>query len=157
LLRLVAPIHRTTHRIGLYLATIGDRSLSQGEAHILAMLAPAGTATMADLHKALAHKRSTLTSIVDRLVARRFVTRHVGESDRRTFVVTLTAQGRKVARQILQQLTDLERAVTAHVSSDDLRGFLTVIAAVEKEAHERGSPRSRPPSTTAATTARRGR
>ncbi|HEY2905351.1 MAG TPA: MarR family transcriptional regulator [Vicinamibacterales bacterium] len=138
MLRLIPPIHRATHRIGLYLASLGDRSLSQGEAHILAMLAPTGTATMADLHKGLAHKRSTLTSIVDRLVERRFVTRHVGETDRRTFVVTLTAQGRKVAREILQRLTDLERTVKARVSSDDLRGFLTVIAAVEKEAHERG-------------------
>ena len=109
------------------------------------MLAPTGTATMADLHKALAHKRSTLTSIVDRLVDRRFVTRHVGETDRRTFVVTLTAHGRKVAREILQQLTDLERAVNAHVSSDDMRGFLTVIGAVEKEAHDRGGRRSKEP------------
>jgi len=143
LLRLIPPIHRATHRIGLYLATLGDRSLSQGEAHILAMLAPTGTATMADLHKGLAHKRSTLTSIVDRLVDRRFVTRHVGEVDRRTFVVTLTAEGRKVAREVLHRLTDLERAVNAHVSTDDVRGFLAVIAAVEKEAHERGARRSK--------------
>ena len=38
-LRLVPPIHRATHRIGLYLADLREHGLSQGEAHILAHLA----------------------------------------------------------------------------------------------------------------------
>jgi DNA-binding MarR family transcriptional regulator len=137
LLRLIPPIHRATHRIGLYLAGGGEPGVSQGEAHILAMLADSGTATVADLHKGLAHKRSTLTSILDRLVDRRLVTRHVGKSDRRTFVVTVTPRGRRVARAVLGRLAGLERAVGARVSNDDIRGFLTVIAAVEREAHDR--------------------
>ena len=69
-LQLVPPIHRATHRIGLYLAELRDHGLSQGEAHILALLATAAPATIADLHRSLAHKRSTLTSILDRLTAR---------------------------------------------------------------------------------------
>jgi DNA-binding MarR family transcriptional regulator len=140
-LNLVPPIHRATHRIGLYLASLGKHALSQGEAHILASLAASGPATIAELHKGLAHKRSTLTSILDRLVDRGFVTRTVGESDRRTFVVTTTASGRKVSRDVLRHLADLERAVGARVSKDDVRGFLKVVAAVEEEAHRRSSGR----------------
>ena len=95
------PIHRATHRIGLYLADLrDDDGLSQGEAHILALLATSGPATIADLHRGLAHKRSTLTSILDRLAERGFITREVGESDRRTFVITPTAKGKQVARQV---------------------------------------------------------
>jgi DNA-binding MarR family transcriptional regulator len=140
-LNLVRPIHRASHRIGLYLASLHEHSLSQGEAHILALLAASGPAPIADLHKGLAHKRSTLTSILDRLAARGFVTREVGESDRRTFVVATTARGRKVSRDVLRHLADLERAVGGRVSKDDVRGFLKVVAAVEEEAHRRSSSR----------------
>src|SRR5260221_459753 len=65
-LRLVPHIHRATHRIGLYLAHLREDGLSQGEAHILALLASSGPATIAELHRGLAHKRSTLTSILGR-------------------------------------------------------------------------------------------
>jgi DNA-binding MarR family transcriptional regulator len=135
-LQLVPPIHRATHRIGLYLATLPD-GLSQGEAHILALLATSGPSTIADLHKGLAHKRSTLTSILDRLADRGLITRAVGTSDRRTFVVTPTATGRRVADRVHAHLLDLERIVTAHVSANDVRSFLKVITAVEEEAHRR--------------------
>ena len=133
------PIHRATHRIGLYLAALPEDGLSQGEAHILALLASSGPSTIADLHKGLAHKRSTLTSILDRLADRGLITRAVGTSDRRTFVVTPTVKGRRVADRVHAHLVDLERTVTAHVSANDLRAFLKVISAVEEEAHRRAS------------------
>ena len=139
MLTLVPAIHRATHRIGLYLAALSAANLSQGEAHILALLATAGPSTIADLHKGLAHKRSTLTSILDRLADRGLITRAVGTSDRRTFVVTPTVKGRRVADRVHAHLVDLERTVTAHVSANDLRAFLKVISAVEEEAHRRAS------------------
>src|SRR5262245_30401996 len=136
-LRLVPPIHRATHRIGLYLAGLRDEALSQGEAHILALLATSGPSTIAELHRGLAHKRSTLTSILDRLAERGFVTRAVGSADRRTFVVTPTARGRAVARKVHRHLADLERAVAARVSAGEVRAFLKVIEAVDHEAAQR--------------------
>src|SRR5207248_2693833 len=96
-LRLVPHIHRATHRIGLYLAHLDRHHLSQGEAHVLAQLAAASPATIKELYEGLAHKRSTLTSILDRLTQRGLITRQVGLSDRRTFVITPTANGRQVA------------------------------------------------------------
>ena len=141
-LQLVPPIHRATHRIGLYLAALPEEGLSQGEAHILALLATSGPSTIAELHRGLAHKRSTLTSILDRLAERGFVTRAVGAADRRTFVVTPTAKGRRVATRVHRHLTDLERAAASRVSSDDIRGFMKVLAAVEEEAHRRTARKS---------------
>src|SRR5438046_5917232 len=76
-LRFIPPIHRATHRIGLYLADLGEFGLSQGEAHILAHLAISGATTMAHLHRSLAHNRSTLTSILARLAAPGFTHVHV--------------------------------------------------------------------------------
>src|ERR687888_1247998 len=122
-LRLVHPVHRATHRIGLYLDDLRERGLTQGEAHILGLLAHSHRANVADLHRGLAHKRSTLTSILDRLARRGLITRAVGETDRRTFVVKLTAKGRGLARRVQRHLSALERAVLRSVTSADIGGF----------------------------------
>ena len=140
-LRLVPPIHRATHRLGLYLADLRDDGLSQGEAHILALLATSAPATIAELHRGLAHKRSTLTSILDRLADRGFITREVGVEDRRTFVITPTAKGVQIARRVHRHLAALEEAVGSRVTADDMKGFLKVVSAVEDEAHKRTRPR----------------
>ena len=55
-LRLVHPVHRATHRIGLYLDDLGERGLTQGEAHILGLLAHSGPANVAELHRGLAQE-----------------------------------------------------------------------------------------------------
>jgi DNA-binding MarR family transcriptional regulator len=136
-LHLIHPVHRATHRIGLYLDDLREPGLTQGEAHILALLAHSAPAKVADLHRGLAHKRSTLTSILDRLVERRLITRKVGELDRRTFLIGLTPKGKKLAQRISHYLSDLERAVVRRVSSGDLEGFKKVVGTLEEEAHGR--------------------
>lgn len=136
-LQLVHPVHRATHRIGLYLDDLKERGLTQGEAHILALLAQSGRANVSHLHRGLAHKRSTLTSILDRLAKRGLITRAVGETDRRTFVVRPTAKGRKLAHRIQQHLSALEHSVIHRVSAADIKGFNKVVTALEQEAHQR--------------------
>ena len=143
-LHFVHPVHRATHRIGLYLSELREDDLSQGEAHILALLAHSSPpATIADLHRGLAHKRSTLTSILDRLVDRGLITRKVGESDRRTFVIMPTAKGRRLAQRVKRHLSDLERAVIRRVSAADIQGFKNVLSALEQEAHRRSRAKGR--------------
>jgi DNA-binding MarR family transcriptional regulator len=144
-LRLVHPVHRATHRIGLYLDDLRERGLTQGEAHILAMLAHSDPASVADLHRGLAHKRSTLTSILDRLARRGLITRAVGETDRRTFVVRPTGKGRKLAQRVQRHLSALEQAVVHRVSAADIKGFNNVVAALEQEAHQRAGSRGGQP------------
>src|ERR1700730_13493309 len=136
-LRLVPPLDRATRRFGHSLADLRDLRLAQGEAHILALLASSSPASIAELHRGLAHKRSTLTSILDRLAERRFITREVGAADRRTFVVTLTPKGLQVARRVLRHLIALEQAVGRRVTPDDVKGFLKVVRAVEDEARQK--------------------
>jgi DNA-binding MarR family transcriptional regulator len=136
-LKLVHPVHRATHRIGLYIDDIAEPGLTQGEAHILALLVQRSPAEVGELHQGLAHKRSTLTSILDRLARRRLITREVGKVDRRTFLVSLTAKGRKVARRLYRHLLELERDVTRRVNAADIKGFIKVVAALEEQAHYR--------------------
>ena len=143
-LRLVHPVHRATHRIGLYLDQLKEPGLTQGEAHILGLLANSGCAKVSELHRGLAHKRSTLTSILDRLAKRGLITRLVGETDRRTFIVKLTAKGRTLAQRVHGHLSALERGVGRRLSRADIARFNKVVAILEEEAHQRvGSKRTR--------------
>jgi len=136
-LRFVHPVQRATHRIGLYLGELREQQLTQGEAHILALLAESSPATVTDLHRGLAHRRSTLTSILDRLADRGLITRNVGKSDRRTFVIDLTTKGRKLARRVKRHLTALENRVRGRVNQNDISGFSKVLSALESEAGNR--------------------
>jgi DNA-binding MarR family transcriptional regulator len=141
-LRFVHPVHRATHRIGLYLDALREPGLTQGEAHILALLAQRSPAKVADLHRGLAHKRSTLTSILDRLADRGLINREVGTTDRRTFLISLTPKGRTLAKRVSRHLSDLERRVAQRVRAADLKGFKNVVEALEQEAHRHVRGRS---------------
>ena len=142
-LHFIHPVHRATHRIGLYLSELRADELSQGEAHILALLAHSSPANVADLHRGLAHKRSTLTSILDRLADRDLITRKVGTADRRTFVIALTTKGQKLAQRVSRHLSDLEGAVSRRVTAADIKGFKNVVTALEQEAHRRSHAKRR--------------
>jgi DNA-binding MarR family transcriptional regulator len=144
-LRFVPSIHRATHRIGLSLAGLGAHGLTQGEAHVLAQLAGDGPATVGQLHAGLAHKRSTLTSILDRLVRRGYITRTSSDDDRRTFVVATTARGRAVAARVHRHFHDMEAGLARRVTPAEARVFLKVLSTLEELAHEAGraAPRRR--------------
>jgi len=129
-LRFVPPVQRATHRIGLLLQAT-KLGVTQGEAHVLAQLHEAGPCTIAALHEAFAHRRSTLTSILDRLESRGFLLREPHPDDRRSFLVRPTATGRVLAARVHDTLQGLEAAVVRGVSASELAGFDAVIATLE--------------------------
>ncbi|MBN1209763.1 MAG: winged helix-turn-helix transcriptional regulator [Myxococcaceae bacterium] len=142
-LRLILEIHRATHRIGLFLeAAEPPLDVSQGEAHLLAWLLEAGDSPMSALHAAFAHKRSTLTSYVDRLEAKKLVRRELRPEDRRSFQVCLTAAGRALAARVHRHLEALEAAVLGKVGARDVEGFAKVLAALIS-ASEHAAPKAR--------------
>ncbi len=136
-LSLIPEIHRATHRIGLYLADLREQGVTQGEAHILAHLADANPTTVGELHKSLAHRRSTLTSILDRLVERGLVTRETGVKDRRTFVIALTTKGRQTATAVHRHLSVLERDLKRAFPTDALAGAAAVLTGIANAAERR--------------------
>ena len=126
-LQLIPDVHRATHRVGLAIAACPGVSLNQGEAHILAHLHQQGESSIAALHRALAHRRSTLTSILDRLTERKFVTRAVDPADRRSFRIKLTPAGARAASRVYQCLDAIERGALKGVTAEELRAFSKVI------------------------------
>ncbi len=128
---LIPHIHRATHRIGLHVADLTDPPVNQAEAHVLAHLAGAGDSTIGEVHRAFGHKRSTLTSILDRLEERRLIARTSDQRDRRTFVVSLTRSGRAAARRVRDHLEAFERRALQTVAPADVRAFLRVLERFE--------------------------
>jgi DNA-binding MarR family transcriptional regulator len=146
-LQLVPFVHRTTHRIGLFLEAVHPPlGLSQGECHLLAHLAEAGPCSVGELHRAFAHKRSSLTSYLDRLEARGDVTREVRPEDRRSFTVRLTRSGARSAARVHQALAALEDRALVRLTERDLRGFQAVLHALSETIDgDSSSPRRRKP------------
>jgi DNA-binding MarR family transcriptional regulator len=130
-LRLIPHIHRATHRIGLHIAELDDPAVNQAEAHVLAHLATAGESTIGQVHRAFGHKRSTLTSILDRLENRHLIARTSDARDRRTFVVSLTTKGRAAARRVTEHMQGFERRALQGTSPADVRAFLRVLERFE--------------------------
>ncbi len=143
-LRLVLDVHRATHRIGLFLeAAEPPLDVSQGEAHLLAYLLEEGDTSMGALHAAFAHKRSTLTSYVDRLEAKRLVRREPRPEDRRSFQVSLTAAGRTLATRVHRQLEALEAAALEGLGAREVEALKKGLVALA-EAGEVPPPKRKP-------------
>jgi DNA-binding MarR family transcriptional regulator len=147
-LRFIPDIHRVTHRIGLHVERAGGTGVTQAEAHLLAHLIESGESTTGELHRAFAHRRSTLTSILDRLEGRRLIVRMVDPADRRSFRVSLTRSGRRLGERVVADLDAFERVALAGVSPGELDAFRTVLRAIERTAETR-PPRARPKTETA--------
>jgi len=102
---LITEIHRAVHALGLQLAERND--LTQAESLVLALLEPVGSAPLEDVLKAFLHRRSTLTSVLDRLVSRALVERVTDPADNRRYYVRLTSGGKRKAAQIADAFNDL--------------------------------------------------
>ena len=133
-LQIVPGLHRAAHRVALHLdAADPPLGLTQGECHLLAQLHEAGPSSVGALHEAFAHKRSTLTSYLDRLEGADLVTRELHPEDRRSSLVALTAAGRTIASRVHRRLVQLEDAALARLSERDLRGFQAVLHALQEQ------------------------
>ncbi len=136
--QLVPALERTTHLVGLWVErSFPELRLTQAEAHVLAYLARHSPSSINDLHRSFGHKRSTLTSLLDRLEERGLLRRGAHPSSRRLVGVELTDAGREIGVQVSAALRRLEDRVLARAGGD-VGAFLRVIQALEEElSHER--------------------
>ena len=91
----------------------------------------AGATSPNELHRLFGHKRSTLTSVLDRLEARGYARRETHPDDRRSFMISLTDAGAAAATTAAAAVSHLEQQVTAATSARDRAGFAAVLAALE--------------------------
>jgi MarR family transcriptional regulator, organic hydroperoxide resistance regulator len=127
----VLALHRATHATLHVLATrLAGLNLNASEINVLANLADGRNRSVGEIASDTATKPTTLTSVLDRLERRGYLTRDLDPADRRSFLVSLTADGRRAAAAARAAAADLERASLAGVSDADLAGFLAVTRAL---------------------------
>jgi MarR family transcriptional regulator, organic hydroperoxide resistance regulator len=127
----ILALHRATHATLHVLAVkLADLNLSASEINVLANLADGRNRSVGELGADTATKPTTLTSVLDRLVRRGYVSRDLDPADRRSFRVSLTAGGRPVADAVRGAVADLERTALAPVAENDLAGFCAVTLAL---------------------------
>ena len=136
-LRLIAHLHKATHQVGLYIhRELSGIALSQAEAHVLSHLSARGPCSIADVHHSFGHRRSTLTSILNRLEERGLIAREIHPEDRRSYLLRLTREGRPLASKARKTLERLEAAALSCVSEQQVASFTAVIEAIQEAAEQ---------------------
>src|SRR5271166_713519 len=103
----IAELHRAVHAIGLFLDERLEGRVSQSKALLLLHLSTLGDLSVNALHQAFLHRRSTLTSVLDRLESKGLVQRTASAMDRRSVEVSLTVQGARLAAKIAHAIDAL--------------------------------------------------
>jgi DNA-binding MarR family transcriptional regulator len=127
----ILALHRATHATLYALAArLAGLDLPAADINALANLADGTARSVGVLAAVTATKPTTLTSVLDRLARRGYLTRDVDPADRRSFLISLTPDGQVAARTVAAAVTDLERQALATVTQEDLAGFRAVIGAL---------------------------
>lgn len=133
-LQYIGALHRAIHGVGLFFDKQFDGSLSQAEVVVLLHLWENRSSTINDVHRAFLHRRSTLTSVLDRLEAKGILERRVSKDDRRNLVLKLTGRGLESAARAASAVADLEQRMNpSGAGFEAARRFLdsTATAATE--------------------------
>lgn len=85
------------------------------------------------LHTSFGHKRSTLTSVLDRLEQRGWVRRGSHPTSRRLVMIHLANEGRRVGERVAMILRGVEDGVATRTGHGDIEAFLRVIGAIGDE------------------------
>lgn len=139
---LIPAIQRAAHAIAAFLDADPSVGVTQAEAHVLAHLAAHGDSTVGQIHAEFGHKRSTLTSILNRLEERELITCSVNSADRRSLMIGLTPRGDTLAQTVLVRLERLENEILGAFAARDQKTALLVVAGVDA-AVERAVEKSR--------------
>ncbi len=130
---IVPSLERATHAVGLWIErSLQDLRLNQAEAHVLGYLVHTQQCSINELHRSFGHKRSTLTSILDRLEHRGLVRRSSHPLSRRLVMVQLTDDGRPLGERVGAALQLLDEVIIERSGGADVEAFLRVIRAIEE-------------------------
>ncbi len=127
----LSPIHKASRQITIYLERASaELGVSPVEGHLLSYLKTYSPCPVSEIERVFGHKPSTLTSILDRLAERNLLTREINVSDRRSFTIELTSDGRKLAGKLQKILEAFEKRVQERITGREIAGFRAVMEAI---------------------------
>lgn len=130
-LRIISPIHKALRQIQIWMESkCRSAGLIPVEGHLLGYVQAYGPCPISEVHRVLGDKRSTLTSMLDRLERRGLVARKPNPRDRRSWLVGLTPKGRSLAAKLRKVCEEFESKVLAQIAPGELKEFQKVLDAV---------------------------
>jgi MarR family transcriptional regulator, organic hydroperoxide resistance regulator len=133
---LLHTLERADQAVSRLLARkLSDLDLTAAEGHVIfhiVEIGPEQLAGIADLNRALGMRPSTLTAVLDRLERRGLIQRRVNPGDRRSSLLVPTRAGLEAAREVAAVFDVIEARALAEITADDLLGFESVMAAIER-------------------------
>ncbi|MCI0604324.1 MarR family transcriptional regulator [bacterium] len=127
----LSPLHKASRQVTIYLERETEKlGVSPVESHLLSYLKSYAPCPVSEIERVFGHKPSTLTSILDRLAERDLITRQINPSDRRSFTVELTSEGRKLAGKLQKMLEAFEQRIRDGVNDRQMAGFRAVMEAI---------------------------
>lgn len=131
-LQILSPLHKAMRQIDLHLeASVKAMGVSNPEGHLITYLARYAPCPISELHRVFGFKRSTLTSMLDRLEARALIRRRAHAEDRRSLLIALRPKGEALAREVRKRLLVLEKKILARMKPSQVAGFQAVLEAVD--------------------------
>jgi DNA-binding MarR family transcriptional regulator len=131
-LQILSPLHKASRQIAVHLSgQFAHLGLNGGEAHLLSYLSAYGPCPVGELLRVFGHKPSTLTSILDRLESSGLARRELDPDDRRSFLVSVSAEGRKAGQEVTRIVEAFEAAVLGRVTATELHGFRSLMEAIQ--------------------------
>ncbi|HVB44021.1 MAG TPA: MarR family transcriptional regulator [Streptosporangiaceae bacterium] len=132
---LILELQRATHAmLRLLAARLAQENLTGAEINALANLADGAACSVGDLAAATGTRPTTLTSVLDRLARRGYLTRELDPADRRSFLLNLTDDGILAARAARTAMATIEQQALGQLPAADVAGFRNVVRALEKVA-----------------------
>jgi MarR family transcriptional regulator, organic hydroperoxide resistance regulator len=124
-------LQRATHLTLRVLASgLADMDLTGSEINALANLADGAGRSASELGRAAGARPTTVTSVLDRLEQRGYVTRRPQPGDRRGVLIELTTSGRQAATRIRRAITDIEQRALGPLGPGVIAGLRTALEAL---------------------------
>jgi len=109
--------------------------------NVLKLLEVVGKLSLSELSRRMAATNSTVTGIIDRMVAAGLVTREQSAEDRRVWIIAMTGTGRTLSRKIEVAPWDLLRQALVDLPADELDRLIDTLTKVA--AHVESAVRTR--------------
>jgi DNA-binding MarR family transcriptional regulator len=131
-LRYLSPIHKATRQIGVHMERqMEGTGLAPQEGHLLSYLRSYAPCPIAEVVTVFGLRGSTATAVLDRMEERGLVVRRPNPDDRRSFLLDLTAEGKRIAEDVQEDVEKLENAIARRITREDEEGFRNVMKAIE--------------------------
>lgn len=130
-LTVVSPVHKAIRQISEHLtAKMREIEAPGWESHLLSYVEVYGPCRVSELRRVFGYQPSTLTSVLDRLESEALVVRQPNKEDRRSILIAVTPEGRRIGRAARAVVEEFETKILHNLSESDLDGFRRVMTAI---------------------------